>query len=267
VSAPEVDGRRAVLQTEVADADERLKRLYKMVEEGVTDLDDVLRERIASLKLGRDRARTALDRIRSQAASQTQFDPESVERFGRMMRENLTSGEVPFRKSYIRSVVDRIEVDDQVIRIIGDRATLEQAVADGAMASAGVRSRVPKWRPRTDSNQRPQSLQDCTLSRSGNTGIKKKEPGLTPPGRRIPGEFKPAFQIEQTTLVSCPRNQQSHSSRSNRFGGCLRLRRQRVQKSRRLHDANKIARDREQRLQARLASEESRFLESNVKIT
>jgi hypothetical protein len=47
----------------------------------------------------------------------------------------------------------------------------------------------------------------------------------------------------------------------------LRLRRQRVQKSRRLHDANKIARDREQRLQARLASEESRFLESNVKIT
>jgi hypothetical protein len=66
------------------------------------------------------------------------------------MRENLTSGEVPFRKNYIRSVVDRIEVDDEVIRIIGDKATLEQAVAGCAMGHRGVRSRVPNWRATVD---------------------------------------------------------------------------------------------------------------------
>jgi hypothetical protein len=148
--ALEVDGRRVALQTDVADADERLRRLYKMVEEGVTDLDDVLKERIASLKLDRDRVKVALDRIGAQSACHTEIDPEAVERFGRAMRENLTSGEVPFRKNYIRSVVDRIEVDDEVIRIIGDKATLEQAVAGCAMGHRGVRSRVPNWRATQD---------------------------------------------------------------------------------------------------------------------
>jgi hypothetical protein len=32
----------------------------------------------------------------------------------------------PFRKAYIKAVVDRIEVDDHAIRIIGDQATLEE---------------------------------------------------------------------------------------------------------------------------------------------
>ena len=58
----------AALQTQVSDAEEKLKRLYKMVEEGVTDLDDILRDRLASLKLERDRAQSALDRIKARHA-------------------------------------------------------------------------------------------------------------------------------------------------------------------------------------------------------
>ncbi|WP_142113856.1 hypothetical protein [Bosea sp. AK1] len=68
------------------------------------------------------------------------------------MRDNITAGEIPFRKAYIRSLVDRIEVDDHVVRIIGDKATLEQAVAHGALAGNAVRSFEPKWRARKDSN-------------------------------------------------------------------------------------------------------------------
>ncbi len=33
------------------------------------------------------------------------------------MRQKITTGPIPFRKAYIKSVVDRIEVDDQAIRI------------------------------------------------------------------------------------------------------------------------------------------------------
>ncbi|WP_280712001.1 recombinase family protein [Bradyrhizobium sp. BR13661] len=150
--AIEIDRRVSTLQTEVTEADERLKRLYKMVEEGITDLDEVLKQRIASLKLDRDRAKTALERIKSQTAGATVFDSEAIERFGRAMRENITSGDIPFRKAYIRSVVDQIEVDDHVIRIVGDKATLEQAVAGRVVASGGVRRSVPKWRTRHDSN-------------------------------------------------------------------------------------------------------------------
>ena len=35
------------LQHEVADAEEKLARLYRLVEEGLTDLDDVLKLRLA----------------------------------------------------------------------------------------------------------------------------------------------------------------------------------------------------------------------------
>ena len=160
----EVDRRVSTLQTEVTEAEEKLKRLYKMVEEGLTDLDDILKDRLASLKLDRDRAKTALERIRSQSAMPTAFSTEAIERFSRAMRENITSGEVPFRKAYIQSVVDRIEVDDGVIRIIGDKPTLEQAISGNAVAGMGVRRCVPKWRTRQDSNLWPLPSEGSALS-------------------------------------------------------------------------------------------------------
>ena len=162
--AIQIDTRIATLQTEVAEAEEKLKRLYKMVEDGVTDLDDILKDRLASIKLDRDRSRLALERIRSTNASPAPFEPEAIERFGRVMRENITSGEIPFRKAYIQSVVDRIEVDDSVIRILGNKATLEQAIAGRAVGSAGVRSFERKWRARHDSNVWPPPSEGGALS-------------------------------------------------------------------------------------------------------
>jgi hypothetical protein len=35
------------------------------------------------------------------------------------MLENVTTGDVPFRKAYLRWLVDAAEVDDRVIRIHG----------------------------------------------------------------------------------------------------------------------------------------------------
>ena len=118
----------------------------------MTELDDVLKERIADLKLSRDKAKAVLDRItRGQSGPRT-LDPVSIDAFSRVMRDNITTGEIPFRKAYIRSVVDRIEVDDHVVRIVSDKATLEKAVAHGALAENAVRSFEPKWRARHDSN-------------------------------------------------------------------------------------------------------------------
>jgi hypothetical protein len=62
-NASEVDGRVAALQAEAQLAGDKLMRLYSLTEAGVTELDNILGERLASLKLERDRARTALDRI------------------------------------------------------------------------------------------------------------------------------------------------------------------------------------------------------------
>lgn len=150
--ASEVDRRVAALHREASEATEKLARLYRMVEDGIAELDDILRERISSLKSERDRAQAALDRIRPQAVGAGAFSPDVVEQFGRVMRENITTGETPFRKAYIRSVVDRIEVGDGLIRIIGDIATLGQAVAGKQTGLSGVRGFERKWRPQRDSN-------------------------------------------------------------------------------------------------------------------
>ncbi len=58
--ALQVNTRVTALQADVTDAEDKLKRLYKMVEDGITDLDEILKERLGSLKLDRDRAKAAL---------------------------------------------------------------------------------------------------------------------------------------------------------------------------------------------------------------
>lgn len=64
------------------------------------------------------------------------------------MREKLATEEVPFRKAYLGSIVDRIEVDDHQIRIVGRKDVLEQAVLANDRPVVGVRSFVRKWRTR-----------------------------------------------------------------------------------------------------------------------
>lgn len=76
----------------------------------------------------------------------TAINPEMVENFGRLMRENITTGDIPFRKTYIRAVVDRIEISDDVVRIIGDKTKLEKAVTWSHGSVPGVRSFAPEWR-------------------------------------------------------------------------------------------------------------------------
>lgn len=47
--AAAVDRRLASLKSQVVDAEDRLKRLYRGIEEGFVELDDLLRERIVEL--------------------------------------------------------------------------------------------------------------------------------------------------------------------------------------------------------------------------
>src|SRR5690349_10717703 len=57
--AQSLNARLIALQREAADADEKLKGLYRLVEEGVTDVDQVLKDRLDTLKAERDRAKAA----------------------------------------------------------------------------------------------------------------------------------------------------------------------------------------------------------------
>jgi site-specific DNA recombinase len=145
VKAAAVDERIGALETEAHEANERLRRLYKLVEDGVADMDDILKGRINALKAERDRAQAAIDRARSGARPAVNISQIQVERFGQIMREKLTTGDVPFRKAYLGAIVDRVEVDDRVIRLIGRKDVLEQAVLASGGPLSRVRSFVHRW--------------------------------------------------------------------------------------------------------------------------
>jgi hypothetical protein len=63
--AAAVSRRLAAPAREAEDADDRLRRLYKLVEDGRAELDDLLADRIADLKRARERAHAVLERARS----------------------------------------------------------------------------------------------------------------------------------------------------------------------------------------------------------
>jgi hypothetical protein len=124
--------------------------MRQVIEEGTTDPDDLLQVRIVALRADRGRARAALERARAAVRPAVDISPIVVERFGEAMRERLTTGEIPFRKAYLGSIVDRVEVDDGEIRIVGRKDVLEQAVLANGAPVPGVRSFVRKWRTRKE---------------------------------------------------------------------------------------------------------------------
>jgi len=147
-----IDDRRAALTAELAAKDEKLKRLYRAIEDGIVDLDVHLKERIETLKTERDIAQASLDRIAIQANARATITPDQLKAFSKLMREKLDTGDTQTRKAYLQSVISQIEVDDDKVRIFGDKAALAAVIAGRQTQATNVRGFVRKWRARRDSN-------------------------------------------------------------------------------------------------------------------
>jgi hypothetical protein len=80
------------------------------------------------------------------------FSISSRTAFVRVMSEKLDSGDVHARKAYLRSVIAYVEVDDDRVRIVGEKATLGAVIAGQQSQPDKVRGFVRKWRARGDSN-------------------------------------------------------------------------------------------------------------------
>ena len=149
------DQRLLDLQRELSDAEDRLKRLYRSIEDGIVELDDILRERTTALKSQRERARTALDHARAQCGTAAAIDAGKIDAFARLMNEKLDTADINTRKGYIHSIIDAVEVDDKTIRLLGSKDILQAAIAGKQTENGNVRGFVRKWRARNDSNVRP----------------------------------------------------------------------------------------------------------------
>ena len=147
-----VNSRLVALQAEVTNAEQKLKRLYQSIANGVVELDDLLADQIAVLKADREKAKAALERARSQGNSPVTIDPEKVDRFSRLMVDLLNSGNIPALKAYLRSLLGSVIVGDKTIKIVGSKDVLAGAVTGRNAVRRNVRGFEPEWRARKDSN-------------------------------------------------------------------------------------------------------------------
>ena len=135
--AAAVDARLAALEREATTAEDKLRRLYKLIEDGVAEIDDLLKERITALKTDRDRSREALARAKGNVKAKSEVTEEAVAKFGALMRQRTQEGDTPTRKAWLTSIVDRIEVDEAAIRLYGRKDVLEQCVMAETVATPG----------------------------------------------------------------------------------------------------------------------------------
>ncbi len=158
------NNRMIELARDAAEAEARLNRLYKAIEDGVIDTSEpTLKGRIDSLRESRDRTKEALDYARRSAAVPATIDPAAIEEFTRLARDRLLNGETAARKAYLGAVVDAVIVGEGVIRIVGSNDNLTAAVG-GKPKPKKVRNSVQEWCPWPGSNQH--SLRNSILSRA-----------------------------------------------------------------------------------------------------
>ncbi len=143
-----VDRRLQELQREVVNADDALRRLYRLIEIGDTEPDEILLNRIAVLRGQRERAQAAAERSATGRLAQAPISEARIDEFGDQVRKALCDGDIPFRKAYLRSIVDRVEVARELVRIIGRKSSLESALRAPDGRPPPVHSLVREWRTR-----------------------------------------------------------------------------------------------------------------------
>jgi hypothetical protein len=75
---------------------------------------------------------------------------EKLSSFIELMITNLRTGSIAFRRAYLRSIIDEVQIHTDKINIIGRKNQLDRAILLGDRKPAGVPSFVRGWRTRSD---------------------------------------------------------------------------------------------------------------------
>jgi site-specific DNA recombinase len=104
------------LRGKLSEVETRLSRLYQAIENGVADpTDPMLKDRVVAVKTERDIAKAAFDRAVSEMSPEARITEDKIAAFVETMRGNVLSGDTPFRRAWLRSVIDGVEVDETEI--------------------------------------------------------------------------------------------------------------------------------------------------------
>ncbi len=137
----------------LTDARQRIDRLLSTVEGGLLAMDDPdLSARLDAAKRDRDIATAAKARVEQRIRHATDVSPAKLVAFGAFLAEALRSGEIPFRKAYLRMLVDWIDFRQGAARIRVSRSALRNQIERADLGTGSVPISIQEWRTRQDSN-------------------------------------------------------------------------------------------------------------------
>lgn len=153
----EAAGEVARLEKEGRALEDGLRRLYDSIRDGIAVLDSSLSAYIGELRARREVIDKSLAIARHMAiARPAKPSPAKLARFAEGLIQALANPDPKFRRAYLRLFIERIEVADRQIRIIGSAEALQAAITsreeDSLSPTGEVLTFVPEWRPLRDSN-------------------------------------------------------------------------------------------------------------------
>ncbi|MBL8644242.1 MAG: recombinase family protein [Rhodospirillaceae bacterium] len=145
---------RHSLEVRFREADLRVTRLFDALENGTVTDSDIFRSRLAKAQAERQEAlRLLTEAQRRTQDAQAALSPKKVAAFSKGMADLLRTGDIQFRKAFLRTFVNKVELLDGEVRISGSKDVLSAALEAGLPPpGAGVPSLVQEWRARRDSN-------------------------------------------------------------------------------------------------------------------
>ena len=157
------------LRKQQRDTEQKIERLYTALAEGTVQDTALFRNTLSKYERDRDElTRLASSLDRQQDLPRNLLTPKNLARFSRAIRERLHDSDGAFRKSYVRQFVDRIEVDDEEVRIYGPKSALVQGLASSPeSARTPVPSFDPKWWARQEPNVRCQKRRKTAVLTPG----------------------------------------------------------------------------------------------------
>ena len=147
------------LKAELTETEGAVQKLLTLVEKGHMDMDDpALAERLRQHKANRHRLNEEIGAVSGAGSpGKMSITAAKIDRLSAAMREAFQTGATEFRRAYVRMFVHRVVVSRREIRISGPKAALAKAATSGVPPPGPeVLSFVREWRPRRDSNSRPQ---------------------------------------------------------------------------------------------------------------
>jgi site-specific DNA recombinase len=132
---------RASLGRKQREVDAKMARLYDALEQGTVAQDDFFRSRVNAAKAERDDILKLKAQLERRTALPLAISPRKLEAFCLGMAEMLRSGDIQFRKAYLRLFISEVQVEENAIRISGS----DEALLAAASAGLPPGSEVPTF--------------------------------------------------------------------------------------------------------------------------